>query len=298
MTSYDAPLPADLCTLLDEAWAVRNRHWPTTITASFPVDTLPVSVTGHQCELSCAHCAGHYLRGMRPLAELSRVLATSILVSGGCDRSGKVPVGQYLEMLRPLLNGRRSNWHLGLVSDPDLAALQPLLDVVSFDFVGDDETIREVYGLDVSVDDYEKCFATLSRVTEVVPHITIGLHAGIICHEYAALERLTGYNFRSLVLLVLVPTPGTTYAAVEPPPVPDAVRVIATARQLFPTVALHLGCMRPRGQYGQTLDILAVRAGVNVIVNPGQSVWAAAAELGLTWQTNHECCVFASVAHA
>ena len=42
----------------------------------------------------------------------------------------------------------------------DLEALDGLLDVVSFDFVGDDETLQEVYGPGTTVADLERCLET------------------------------------------------------------------------------------------------------------------------------------------
>lgn len=286
------PLPPDVATLLQRAWEVRRRLRPDTITASVPVDTLPISVTGRQCALNCAHCGGHYLAGMRPLAEAQATEAPSLLISGGCDRHGRVPVAEHLDELRPLVRGRRTNWHLGLVGEEELAALEPLLDVVSFDFVGDDETLREVYGVDATADDYERCFASLSRWVRVVPHVTIGLRGGRLGHELPALERLSAYAPRTLVLLVLVPTPGTRYADVQPPPLPDVARLLAEARLRFASASLQLGCMRPKGDYRRELDQLAVRAGVDVIVNPAREARNLATSLGLAWRTCRECCVF------
>lgn len=285
-------LPEAVRRRLAEAWRARAEHWPPVITASLPVDTLPVSVTGGHCGLDCAHCGGHYLRGMKPLAEARPARAASVLVSGGCDRRGRVPVAEHLEALRRLTAGRRSNWHLGLTDAEEAARLQPLLDVVSFDFVGDDETLREVYGVEATADDYECSFATLLARAEVVPHLTIGLRGGAIGHEWAALERLGAYEFARLVLLVLIPTPGTRYEHAEPPPLAGVARVMAEARLRFPAVSLQLGCMRPRGAYREALDVLAVQAGANVIVNPAGAATRAAESLGLTWQTCSECCVF------
>ncbi len=273
---------------------MRQAHSPDVITASVPVDTLPVSVTGRECRQGCAHCGGHYLAGMRPLAEARPGDRQSVLISGGCDGAGRVPVSQHLEALQSLTASRRSNWHLGLIGPEELDLVQPLLDVVSFDFVGDDRTLREVYGLDAGADEVERSFAVLSARARVVPHITIGLRGGAIGHEWAALERLTRHRFDTLVLLVLIPTPGTAYAEAQPPTPEDAARVIAAARARFPEVSLHLGCMRPRGDYRPMLDDLAVRAGVNLIVNPARSAVALAESLGLAWQQQRECCVFAS----
>ncbi|NPV09350.1 MAG: radical SAM protein [Anaerolineae bacterium] len=285
-------LSADLEEALDQAWQARLRHWPPLITASVPVDTLAVSVTGTYCALNCAHCGGHYLSGMRPLNGLRPGAAPSLLISGGCDRRGRVPVRERLPELLPLVQGRRTNWHLGLVHEEDLEGLDGLLDVVSFDFVGDDDTLREVYGLEATADDLERCLDLLASRARVVPHITVGLRAGRLGHEWLALERLEGHRFDALVFLVLIPTPGTPYASVQPPEPEEVAEVLAAARLRFPRVSLQLGCMRPKGSYRDELDPLAVRAGLNVIVNPVRAAIALAEAMGLSWLTGHECCVF------
>ena len=69
---------------------------------------------------------------------------------------------------------------------------------------------------------------------------------------------------------------------------------MAEARLRFPGASLQLGCMRPQGAYRQALDVLAVRAGLNLIVNPTRTAYAEARERGLQWNTMHECCVFAN----
>jgi len=232
---------------------------------------------------------------MKPISKVNQTTKPSVLISGGCDASGRVPVLDHLHAIKALVSGRRSNWHLGLASHKDIATLRPYLDIVSFDFVGDDATIREVYGIDATADDYERCFAALAQVAKVVPHVTLGLRGGRMGHEWAALDRLRTYDFDRLVILVLIPTPNTAYADAQPPEPSEVARFVATARLRFPSVALQLGCMRPMGGYRKTVDVLAIRAGINVIVNPAPEARSAATALGLKWLKCSECCVFSPV---
>ncbi|RLE50075.1 MAG: hypothetical protein DRJ33_07710 [Candidatus Methanomethylicota archaeon] len=61
-----------------------------------------ISITGSRCELLCKHCQGHYLSQMIPAETPEKFLAVieklakkdvkGILVSGGFDRSGKLPL--------------------------------------------------------------------------------------------------------------------------------------------------------------------------------------------------------------
>jgi uncharacterized radical SAM superfamily protein len=63
-----------------------------------------------------------------------------------------------LTKLAALKGRHRYNFHVGLVSEEEIKALAPLADVVSFDFVGDDATIRETLKLHKQVADYVNCY--------------------------------------------------------------------------------------------------------------------------------------------
>jgi uncharacterized radical SAM superfamily protein len=276
---------------LRRAWAVRQANFGAEIIWSYPLDTAVLSLTGKECGLDCAHCGGHYLGGMRPIWETAPDGSTSCLVSGGCDATGRVPVMAHLDRVRAWRQGRTMNWHVGFVSEKEMEAIAPLVDVVSFDFVGDEATIREVYGLDRTVDDYVETYRLLRRHARTLPHVTIGLRGGALGHEMAAFEQLQALGADGLVLLVFIPTPGTRYAERQPPPVDAVADLLAEARLRFPAVPLYLGCMRPKGTYRETLDPLAVQAGLNVIVSPSRAARKAAEALGLAARQIRECCV-------
>jgi lipoyl synthase len=281
----------DLESKLARAWAARQANFPDEITWSYPLDTAVLSLTGPNCGLNCAHCGGHYLKGMRPIWEAEPDGAPSCLISGGCDPAGRVPVLAHLDRVRAWRQGRRLNWHVGLISEAEMAAIAPLADLVSFDLVGDDETIREVYGLDRTVQDYVEAYRLIRRYARTLPHITIGLRGGVLGHERPALQLLEEMGADGLVFLVLIPTPGTRYAGRLPPSPAVVADLLAEARLRFPTTPIYLGCMRPKGPYRDELDPLAVRAGVNVIVSPSRAARRRAAELGLATRNMRECCV-------
>jgi uncharacterized radical SAM superfamily protein len=218
--------------------------------------------------------------------------ATSLLISGGCDADGRVPVRRHLDALAALRSTRRLNWHVGLIGPEELALIRPFVDVVSFDFVGDDRTIRDVHGLQRTVEDYLASIRMLRASVPVVPHITIGLAGGEIRGERRSISELRALGVDAVVFLVFVPTPGTRYAACVAP-TPEAVAdLIAEARLLMPSATITLGCMRPGGGYRAQLDALAVRAGVNGIVNPAPAALVLADAMGLTIVNKDECCVF------
>jgi len=256
-----------------------------------PSQTLSISLTGTQCALQCAHCGGHYLAGMVPVERADASGKDSCLISGGCDGRGKVPVTAHLPRIAVLRQGRLLNWHVGLIDEEEMRAIAPYVDVISFDWVGDDPTIREVYGLDRSAEDYARTYTMLRHYARVVPHLTLGLRGGRFSGEYAALDRMQAAGADALVLLILIPTPGTRYAGCQPPPLAEVADFVLAARFKLPDAPIYLGCMRPGGRYRRELDSLALRAGVTKIVNPAPSAVQLAAELGLSVRWENECCV-------
>jgi len=279
----------------DAAWQTRLAHHGRVVRFDRPVDVIPVSVTGRACALKCAHCNGVYLRHMHPLSEVmaapEKVPAEAdLLISGGCDRYGRVPVMQHLAALRRLAATHRTNWHVGFVGEAEARALAPLVDVVSLDVVGDRETAREVYGLDVGLDDYMRALDTLRQYVSVVPHVTIGLRCGGPSGERAALEALAARDIERLVYIVLIPTAGTRYAHCDPPPLAEVADLFLETRLRMPHADLILGCMRPRGHYGRVLDLIALRAGLNAVVNPNYLAREEAEALGLEVAWGTTCC--------
>ncbi len=282
---------------IERAWRVRQENFPPVIEFDYPNATRAVSATGLQCGLDCAHCGGHFLEGMATVEDALRELEgtksrpKSFLISGGCDRRGKVPwtsLGSFIERAK---RAGRVNFHVGLVDEEEAKALSGYADAVSFDFVGDDETIHEVFGLDRTVEDYVRSYRALRRHTRVLPHICVGLRGGQISGEYRALEILKGEGAEALVFIVLIPTPGTRYATKSPPPLDEVTEILARARIDFPRTPILLGCMRPSGRYRADLDRAAVRCGVQKIVIPSRAAVTLAGELGLEVRRGEECCV-------
>ncbi len=273
---------------------VERLPLPDTIRFAYPEYTKPVSVTGTTCELNCAHCGGHYLKHMKPLDTIANAGAdtsASWLVSGGCQADGAVPVEKHIARLAELKQNRRFNMHVGLVSHAAIEQLATVADCVSFDFVADNATIREVFGNSRTTEDYVACYQALRRKVKVMPHICIGLKGGEISGEYHALELLQELGAEALTFIVFIPTRGTRFADRQPPNLVETARLLSHARLTFPDIPLHLGCMRPSGRYREELDKWAVRIGFDTIVNPVPAAVTLAERLGLTLTRGEECCV-------
>lgn len=275
------------------------------LTLVWPRATRAVSVTGPECALGCAHCGGHYLAAMTDLravrpeaagAEAGWTGVKSLLVSGGCDPDGVVPLAGAAPRLRLLQERFRLNAHPGLVDERRAEAVASWADVASLDFVTDKATLQEVYGLKTDPERYVEALRALRERLPVVPHLCLGLRGGEIGPEYEALERLAEEGVGDLVVLVFVPTPGTRYAGRPAPPVAGVADFLSAARARLPEARLTLGCMRPGGRYREEVDAAAVKAGVDVIVQPAPGARRLAAAQGRSLRSFDECCAFLGAA--
>ncbi len=296
MRHTDGQTDHDLKNILLEAWLTRQANFSDTIDFNTPSRTLSVSVTGSSCALNCSHCAGVYLRAM---VSLDQALGsskdperneTSYLVSGGSDRQGRVPLMENINKLRQLAKQGPLNLHTGLVTDQEARLLAEVATVVSFDLVGDDETISAVYGLPVTVEDYIQSYRTLQKYTRVIPHLCIGLNGGKITGEYETLHLLRKEKVDAISMIIFRPTAETPFSNCLPPAPGQVARFMASARLMFPRTPLYLGCMRPGGRYREIIDLYALQAGFNKIVMPAPAARREAVRKGLSVSISEECC--------
>ena len=262
-----------------------------------------VSVTGTACALQCDHCQSRVLEGMIPtngkgLFELAGELAArgtrGLLVSGGCDRRGRVPLLRHVPDLKRIRCelGLTIRVHPGLPDEETAAALGEVdLDGAMLDVIGAAETIREVYHLEVGVEEYEAVLARLaSHGVPLVPHIILGLHYGRLLGEWRALEMIARHRPKFLVLVILMPLYGTAMAGVTPPSAEEIGGFFDLARAALPDTPIMLGCARPIGPIKAEIDRRAVDAGLNGIAYPAEGIVAYAESRGLTPQFHDACC--------
>ncbi len=305
---------------LARAWAVRRAHFPDEITFAVPgmirYDTsahtnrresfAAVSVTGAGCRLGCEHCRGRLLEGMIPVRDpghlervgsvLARRGASGILLTGGCDEQGRVPLGPFLPTVPALKAlGLTVLAHTGLVTRSEAGALRDAgVDQVLADVVGDPDTAREVLHLDRGLDDHLRSLAHLVEAgLAVAPHVVVGLHFGRIRGEPRALEALGRLGVERLVLVALKPLPGTPMEGVEGPE-PGAVAALAAlARVTSPRARVSFGCARPHGPGRKALERCLVDAGVNSLAFPAEDTVRHAAGRGLRCRFVERCCSMA-----
>jgi len=302
------------------AWAVREQHhapvlpfavpgnkrYTTDDYTNSPERFANVSVTGRECALMCDHCQGHLLRGMLPAQTPEALLALGerliergcqgMLVSGGADSEGAVPLAPFLPAIARLKeHGLQVIVHTGLLDRATAEGLEAArVDQVLFDVIGDAATIRQVLHLEHTPDDYAETLALLRQVgLPVAPHVIVGLHFGELRGELEALEIIRRVGADVVVLVVLRPLPHTPMAGLPGVP-PEAVgKLAAVARLLNPTVPLTLGCARPAGRAKIEIERRAVLAGVNAVAYPDPVTVDLARELGLRTSFVERCCTLA-----
>jgi hypothetical protein len=206
--------------------------------------------------------------------QLKRDGALGCLISGGCLPTGSVPVENFIHAIEKVKRklGLTVFAHTGIINLDTAKKLREAgVDAALIDVIGSDDTIREIYNLNMTVKDYENSLRALLRSgITFVPHVTVGLHYGKLKGELQALKMISGYDPSALVIIAFMPIHGTKMATVDPPAPIDITRVIAVARLKFPKTPLVLGCMRPKGEHRIETDILAIKAGVDAIAFPAE----------------------------
>jgi uncharacterized radical SAM superfamily protein len=280
--------------------------------------TAVFSVTGPKCGLACQHCGGYYLKGMRPLLKgqmrdiapcLKNEGYYSVLISGGCSPNGSIPLDGFYEDIRAAKGaGLAVNVHTGILrgsaSAQGLAAAG--VDRVSLDIVGDATVAKKIYGFKVDEGDYAASLdSLLAAGLHVSPHVIVGLDYGTVgsqeggsAHEFAAIELISsqeaayGALLGPTVLLILMPTKGTSMESVEPPALDDVARVFRAAGERLKN-GWTLGCMRPRKDraYAHAVEVMAVKNGASGIVGATPATLAWLKREGIAVEREKGCCV-------
>jgi uncharacterized radical SAM superfamily protein len=279
------------------------RHYATEDYVNNPQRFATVSLTGTACALNCAHCSRHLLETMYGATTPAKLIALGrrlqaegcqgVLLSGGADAQGAVPLRRFLPSIARLKGlGLQVIVHTGLTDEQTARGLYDAgIDQALFDVIGDQETIHQVYGLPYTPQDYARGLAILRRAgLAVAPHVVIGLHYGQLRGELTALQIIRRAGADMVVLVVLRPLPKTPMAEVTPPSADAVGRLTAVARLLMPDTPLMLGCARPAGPAKVPMERLAVLAGANVVAYPDPETVRLAAEKGLQTGFLESCC--------
>lgn len=268
---------------------------------SFPA----FSITGAGCALDCDHCQAKILEPMIPATKpemLDQKVRDLIimqdlkgfLLSGGSNRRNEIRYERYypvIEKLKHDFPNLQIAIHTALTDEKGAKSMESAgVDTAMMDVIGAQETIREVYHLDRSVDDFEATLAALTGTSmNISPHIVIGLHYGRLLGEANALDMISRYPVEALVLVVIMPfyaKPGTFIT----PSTSDVGEIFLEARKRLEDRQVLLGCARPAGMHKRVTDAYAVMAGIDGIAFPADGAVAVANITGRPVHQEHACC--------
>jgi uncharacterized radical SAM superfamily protein len=261
-----------------------------------------VSITGDACVLNCKHCRGLLLRSMIPaltpdlLVEkclhLSEQGAYGVLISGGCDESGRLPWTPFIPAIQVIKTKTNLlvSIHSGLVDRATAVQLKNVgVDQTLIDVIGDDETCRDIYRLDGGV---SRILSSMEAFQEadlpMVPHIVCGLHYGRMNGEERAIDMISRFHVEQVVIVSFMKLQGKGPEGFVMPDAEEVAGIIAEARLRLPNVLVSLGCARERGN--TKMEILAIEAGVNHMALPSEEAVERARTLGLGIEYRRTCC--------
>ncbi|MBS7614591.1 radical SAM protein [Candidatus Bathyarchaeota archaeon] len=267
-------------------------------------NTFPsISVTGSACSLNCSHCGGKLLETMMPATSPETLIKTcrkikqkgavGCLISGGCLPDGSVPINKFVDAIAEAKRlGLTVVVHTGLVNYDTAEKLKKAgVDAVSIDILGCEETAREIYHVNATLEDYRQSLHALkSSGIPFTPHILVGLHYGELRGEINALKMIAETQPSALIIIVFFPIKGTKMENLTPPSIMYVKEVLIKSRTMMPNIPIALGCARPKGEYRTKLDTTAVKAGVNGIAFPSIEAIKAAEKLGLNIKFSSVCC--------
>ncbi len=258
---------------------------------SFPA----FSITGGACALDCDHCQAKILEPMIPalhaedldtkVRELIRTQGLQgFLLSGGSNRRNEIRYDRFYPVIEELkcdFPDLKIAIHTALTDEKNAKRMEEAgVDTAMMDVIGAQETIRDVYHLDRPVEDFEATLAALTATSmEISPHIVIGLHYGRTLGEQTALEMVSRYPTKSLILVVIMPfysRPGTF----TQPDTSEVGRIFLQARETLGDRDVLLGCARPAGMHKRVTDAYAVMAGLDGIAFPAEGALGVAALTG------------------
>jgi uncharacterized radical SAM superfamily protein len=215
-----------------------------------------------------------------------------VLISGGCDRQGRLPWDRFGEAIESIKEktGLYISVHSGLVDYPTALRLKHAgVDQALIDVIGDEETLQRVYHVDYGVSSIVDSLEALEKAQlSVIPHIVCGLHYGIMKGESNALDLLTAFEVKQLVIVSLMNIPRTPFARIKPPATEEVMDIVLEARTKLPQTIISLGCARQRGN--NLLETLAVDAGVNRMALPSEEAIQRAKDHGLEIRYQRTCC--------
>jgi len=210
----------------------------------------------------------------RIIDQLLMTGAYGVLLSGGANRDGEVPLRSFIPTIKELKMKApefKVIVHTGLIKKKVAEELKEAnVDQILIDMIGEDETIQKIYHLPKRVEDYEETLWMLKEMGHrLAPHLIIGHHFGEIRGEWRALEIITRVGVDTLVLVVLKSLHKEIPQRI--PSSEEVSKVSAIARIINPRLPIRMGCIRPSHPWKVFMEKGCIDSGVNTIAYPLQA---------------------------
>lgn len=251
-----------------------------------------ISITGQKCNLMCKHCKGIFLRNMKFALTTNEILRAFqdaknkgikfILISGGFDKYGKLPISDFLNVIK------KAKEETGLIVEVHLGLYKNLeevkgIDAILLDVIGSQDTVKNYIKGEWDVEDYEFVMKEAKKfIPLVAAHVLIGVDNGKVKGEYNAIDMAVRANVDALSMLTLI----DGGCKIE-----DVKNVMKYARDNYKG-HLTLGCMRSRGSMRSIIEKIAIDYGYDGIANPSNEAIIYAKNLGLEVKEVLACCAF------
>ncbi|AWS00155.1 radical SAM protein [Metallosphaera hakonensis] len=242
-----------------------------------------ISITGGKCSLNCFYCGSKYISTMegtmgveefeKTVRKLNSRGVRGFLVSGGFDQNGRLPVDEFIPVMRKLKSelGVIFNLHPGLQDRKTIESMRDVVDMVDFEFAYSPGAYSSK-GIREPRERYVKVLEDLIEYGPeyIVPHIMLGLPKDSSDYIEEEINEVSKFKPYLLNFLVMIPTPGT----------PSRMIRIDTS-SIIPLIEYgskvmngrtSMGCMRPYS-IKEDLDRYVVSKGlVQRIANPHHKV--------------------------
>lgn len=224
--------------------------------------------------------------GLMKIAEAVRFAGgNGILLSGGCDADGTVPLERYVGCISDITGmGMKVNLHAGFITRPEAERLARAgVSSFSMDVHQDPGVISSVLHLGRKPSDYSDLLdALIATKGKVVPHLTVGFGVSDLL---MSAELIKDKGLKNVVLLALIPTRGT---AVEESILTEDAIVSAVDALMEIGLNVTLGCMRDRRH--RELERRCIMSGVRCIANPSSETVRWAESEGFEIKEEKQCC--------
>ncbi len=237
-------------------------------------------------------------RIIKILEKYGRDNVRGLLISGGFDKDGKLPLddrilGEIRQTKEKSGENIRIFLHLGFTS-PEVAkaVYECKIDGVLVNVFSDTYTIRKVYNLDGCTPEmfYDNVKFLKASGLNVSPHLIIGLSDNGITGEYESLKAISKIGVNSVVFAIAKRISKHQDFKDSKIRACDIINLYEYAKELMPDTPIMLGCARPPGGESEKAEIELLSRGINTIAFPSEKTVDFAIKNGIGYSFIEQCC--------